>query len=44
MVSNDIEIAKRMDYIIAIEDGKILDKGNIKVLESKEWFKNIMKD
>ncbi len=44
MVSNDIEIAKRMDYIIAIEDGKILDKGNISLLESKEWFKNIMKD
>ncbi len=44
MVSNDIEIAKRMDYIIAIEDGKILDKGNIKDVESKEWFKNIMKD
>ncbi len=44
MVSNDIEIAKRMDYIIAIEDGKIIDQGKIEEVKNKEWFINIMKD
>lgn len=44
IVSNDIEIAKKMDYIIAIEEGKIIDKGKIEKVSTKEWFKNIMKD
>ncbi len=43
MVSNDIEIAKKMDYIITIDDGKIIDNGVITEMQEKEWFKNIMK-
>ncbi len=43
MVSNDIEIAKKMDYIVTIDDGKIIDKGVITEMQGKEWFNNIMK-
>jgi ABC-type bacteriocin/lantibiotic exporter with double-glycine peptidase domain len=43
MVSNDIEIAKKMDYIVTIDEGKIIDKGLITEMQEKEWFKNIMK-
>lgn len=43
MVSNDIEIAKKMDYIVTIDDGKIIDKGVLAEMQDKEWFKNIMK-
>jgi ABC-type bacteriocin/lantibiotic exporter with double-glycine peptidase domain len=43
MVSNDIEIAKKMDYIVTIDDGKIIDKGALAEIQNKEWFKNIMK-
>jgi ABC-type bacteriocin/lantibiotic exporter with double-glycine peptidase domain len=43
MVSNDIEIAKKMDYIVTIDDGKIIDKGALAEMQNKEWFKNIMK-
>ncbi len=43
MVSNDIEIAKRMDYIVTIDEGRIIDNGTITEMQDKEWFKNIMK-
>lgn len=43
MVSNDIEIAKRMQYIITIDNGTIVDKGPMEEMKEKEWFKNIMK-
>lgn len=43
IVSNDYEIASRLDYTIALDEGTILDMGTIGELSSKEWFKTIIK-
>ncbi len=43
MVSNDLEIANKFDYVVALEDGNILDVGNVEVLQNKDWFKTIIK-
>jgi ABC-type bacteriocin/lantibiotic exporter with double-glycine peptidase domain len=43
IVSNDIEIANRLDYVVALNEGSILDIGSVKELSEKEWFKTIIK-
>ena len=43
MVSNDLEIANKFDYVVALEDGNIMDVGNVEVLKNKDWFKTIIK-
>ncbi len=43
IVSNDIEIANRLDYVVALNEGSILDIGTVKELSEKEWFKTIIK-
>ena len=43
IVSNDSEIASRLDYVVALDQGSILDIGNVKELNEKEWFKTIIK-
>jgi ATP-binding cassette subfamily B protein len=43
IVSNDIEIANRLDYVVALNEGSILDIGTLKDISEKEWFKTIIK-
>lgn len=43
IVSNDIEIANRLDYVVALNEGSVLDIGNVKEMSDKEWFKTIIK-
>lgn len=43
IVSNDSEIASRLDYVVALDQGSILDIGNVKELNEREWFKTIIK-
>ncbi len=43
IVSNDIEIANRLDYVVALNEGSILDIGTVIEMSEKEWFKTIIK-
>jgi ABC-type bacteriocin/lantibiotic exporter with double-glycine peptidase domain len=43
IVSNDIEIANKLDYVVALNEGSILDIGTVIEMSEKEWFKTIIK-